>query len=118
MEEFNISPILVEELQVITYENNFISVGYNSLGYFFINKSGKRISIYFDDIQYDPAGVFILKLNSVYGLANIWGDIILKPHYITIDNFLFGIPSLIEKVIFFPFCSIKKSFNEFILMYA
>ena len=87
MEEFNISPILVEELQVITYENNFISVGYNSLGYFFINKSGKRISIYFDDIQYDPAGVFILKLNSVYGLANIFGDIILKPHYLTIDNF-------------------------------
>lgn len=87
MEDFNVSPILVEDLQAITYENNFISIGYNSLGYFFINKSGKRISIYFDDIQYDPAGVFILKLNSVYGLANIFGDIILKPHYLTIDNF-------------------------------
>ena len=35
MEEFNISPILVEELQVITYENNFISVGYNSQAIFF-----------------------------------------------------------------------------------
>lgn len=87
MEDFNVSPILVEDLQAITYENNFISIGYNSQGYFFINKSSKRISIYFDDIQYDSAGVFILNLNGVYGLANVFGDVILKPHYLVIDNF-------------------------------
>lgn len=87
MDDFNVSPMLVEDLQAITYENNFISIGNNSDGCFFINKSGKRISIYFDDIQYDPAGVFILKSNGVYGLANVFGDVILKPHYLVIDNF-------------------------------
>ena len=35
MEDFNVSPMLVEDLQAITYENNFISIGYNSQGCFF-----------------------------------------------------------------------------------
>lgn len=72
------------------YETQSVSVGKNKKGYFFVNKNNERISLYYEDITHDSCGGFLIKKESLYGLADEYGNVIVYPQYLEIGTFSEG----------------------------
>ena len=72
------------------YESKNISVGKNKKGYFLVNNNSERVSLYYEEISHDECGLFLIKKESLYGLADENGNIIVYPKYLEIKPFSDG----------------------------
>ena len=84
---------IVEEYDVIEKYDE-ISIGHNTNGFFFMNQNNNRISVYFDSIKKDPSGCFVIENDSLFGLANNCGEVILNPQYFDINPFSEGLAAI------------------------
>ncbi len=71
----------------VVFESENITVGRNRNGVFFVNENGERIGPFYEDISFDSSGLFRVKKDSFYGLANKNGILVLKPFYVDIRDF-------------------------------
>ena len=73
---------------------DFVSIGHNSNGSFFMDRNNNRISVYFDSIHRYTAGCFVIKKDSFFGTADNYGQVILFPRFCSINSFSEGLAAI------------------------
>lgn len=85
---------LIEDYEVFE-QYDVISIGHSSNGFFFMDRNNNRISDYFDSIHRDPSGCFVIEKDSLFGIANDFGKVILNPRYCAINSFSEGLAAIL-----------------------
>lgn len=98
--DFSESLFIIQEQPLIEEYDEFeqydvISIGHSSNGFFF-RRNHNRISVFFDSIHRDPSGCFVIEKDSLFGIANSFGKVILKPQYCAINPFSEGLAAILE----------------------
>lgn len=83
-------PVAMSSFYDVVFESEHVSVGKDENGYFFSCADWERCSDYFDEIVFDE-GLFRLKKDALYGLANAFGNTIISPRFCEIRSFSEGL---------------------------